>query len=362
MKKKKVSIEMNRFSDNHVHIGNVHPDNFDFPTKMLNLLADMGVTDFNLLAYMPFCNIVQNLNVLYLKHTFKRSKIRAFGTFHETDIYKDIPYEVQLDKLLALGFDGVKFIQMKPDRIKVLGKTIADVSYDAALSKMEKLGIPAIIHSGDPTYFWDINRVRRSQIERGWFYGGEGYMSCGDIYRADFEMLEKHPNLKVVFAHFFFLSEDINEARRVMTRYPNVRLDVTPGWEMYLDFSKNISVWRDFFIEFSDRILFGTDSADEKNCNEGLNRDVKAALSHNNNEFEAFVFYGCPSPIKGLDLPSDVLEKIFYKNYANFVGEETRRVNTELLKREAIKMYNDIKDDPKNKDCSEWLLELLKRL
>lgn len=353
---------MNRFADNHVHIGNVHPDNFDFPIKMLNLLADMGVTDFNLLAYMPFCNIVQNLNVLYLKHTFKRSKIRAFGTFHETDIYKDIPYEIQLDKLLMLGCDGIKFIQMKPDRLKVLGKTLADSSYDKALSKMEELGIPAVIHSGDPSYFWDIDRILPCQIERGWFYGGEGYMKCEDIYKADFEMLEKHPDLKVVFAHLFFLSEDINEARRVLTKYPNVRFDVTPGWEMYLDFSKNIAAWRDFFIEFSDRILFGTDSADEKNCNEGLNRDVKAALTRDEGEFDAFAYYGCKSPIKGLSLPNDVLEKIFYKNYVNFVGEQTKDVNVELLKQEALKMYNRINADPENKACSEWLLELLNRI
>ena len=221
---------------------------------------------------------------------------------------------------------------------------------------MEELGIPAVIHSGDPSYFWDINRIKPSQIERGWFYGGEGYMKSEDIYRADFEMLEKHPNLKVVFAHLFFLSEDINEARRVMNRYPNVRLDVTPGWEMYLDFSKNISAWRDFFIEFSDRILFGTDSADEKNFNEGLNRDVKAALSRDEGEFDAFTYYRCPHPIKGLGLPIDVLEKIFYKNYVDFVGEVPRKVNVELMRQEALKMYNDIKTDPENKACAEWLI------
>ena len=358
---------MKPFADAHIHIGNVRRGDFDFPFKMLNLLADIGVTDLNLLAYMPFSNIVQNLEALYLKSAFSRSKIRVFGTFHEADIYKDIPYAEQLDKLIELGCDGVKFIQMKPDRIKALGKTLDDPSYDEALTKMERQGIPAIIHSGDPTYFWDLSRMKPSQIERGWYYGDKGYMPPDEIYRADFRMLEKHPDLKVVFAHLFFLSEDIEEARRVLLRYPNVKYDLAPGWQMFLDFSKNIEAWREFFIEFSDRILFGTDSSDGKIVNAELNADVYSVLTHDRSDFVSFKYYGHLADageirIKGLELPEEVVGKICYRNFIDLVGEDPRPVNIPLLKSEAKKMYSDIKNDPQNAPCIEWLEELFERI
>ena len=354
------------FADNHVHLGDVRQGDFDFPEKMLNLFADMGVTDLNLLAYMPFSNIVQNLDVLYWKSAFKRSKIRAFGSFHEADIYKDISYEEQLEKLLSLGFDGIKFIQMKPDRIKFLGKTLADESYDAALSRMEELGTPAIIHSGDPSYFWDYERMPKSFIDRGWYYGDRGYMSPSEIYGENFKMLKKHPKLNVVFAHLFFLSEDIDEARRVLLEYPNVKYDLAPGWQMFLDFTKDIDRWRDFFIEFSDRILFGTDASDGKSVNRELNEDVMSALTHDRTDFVSFKYYGHLADegeirIKGLELPSEVVDKICYKNCVDFVGEP-KDVNMSLLRFEAEKMLEDIKDDEKNKNSVEWLSELLKRI
>ena len=127
--------------------------------------------------------------------------IRAFGSFHEDDIYKNIPYEKQYEILMNLGCDGIKFIQMKPDRRIVTGKGLNDLSYDMALSAMEERGTPAVIHSGDPETFWDINQMTPHEIERGWFYGDGKHLSCEKIYEEDFEMLKKHPHLKVTFVH-----------------------------------------------------------------------------------------------------------------------------------------------------------------
>lgn len=358
---------MKGFADAHVHIGNVKRGDFDFPLRMFNTLADIGVTDFSVLAYMPFCNIVQNLDALYWKSAFSRSRIRVFGTFHEADIYKDIPYEKQLDKLLSLGCDGIKFIQMKPDRIKFLGKTLADESYDAALSRMEELQTPAIIHSGDPQYFWDISKMPKSFIDRGWYYGDRGYLTPAEIYKADFEMLDKHPRLNAVFAHFFFLSEDIDEARRVLDSYPNVKFDLAPGWQMFLDFAKDIEAWREFFIEYSDRILFGTDSSDGKVVNPELNADVRSVLEHDRSDFVSFKYYGHLTDegeirIRGLELPEDVVSRICYGNFIDFLGEEPKPVNIELLRCEAEKMLRDIECDADQEDSREWLCELLRRI
>ncbi len=345
-----------RIADAHVHLEDVAEGKFRRPEKMLDAIASKGVTDLSLLAYMPFSDVVSNLRVLYWKKNYKKLRIRAFGSFHECDIYKDVPYEKQYEKLMDLGCDGIKFIQMKPDRRKVLGKGLNDPSYDKALSAIEEDGTPVTIHSGDPESFWDINCVEPWMIERGWFYGDGTYLSCEELYAEDFKMLDKHPKLSVTFAHFFFLSNKIDEAKRVMETYPNVKFDLTPGWEMYLGFSKNIDGWQRFFEDYSDRILFGTDSNDEKENIGDLYDLVYTALTHDKSEYEMPIW---KHTVKGLALSDGAVKKICFDNYVRFVGKEPKPVNEKLLLETAEKMHSDIKDDENSAVCAKWLEEML---
>ena len=145
---------------------------------------------------------------------------------------------------------------------------------------MEERGTPVHIHSGDPETFWDLSKMTPYEIARGWYYGDGSFLSREAIYEEDFEMLAKHPKLNVTFAHFFFLSNFPEEAERILDKYPNVRFDLTPGWEMYIGFSKDIDRWQKLFENYSDRILFGTDSNNNKEDNAELHKLVYDALTH----------------------------------------------------------------------------------
>jgi len=354
--KKKERDMKHQIADAHVHLEDAAEGNFQRPGKMLDIIGSKGVTDLSLLAYMPFSDVISNLRVLFWKKAYRKISIRAFGSFHESDLYKDVPYEKQYEKLMDLGCDGIKFIQMKPDRRKVLGKGLNDPSYDKAFDAMERDGTPVTIHSGDPESFWDRDSVEPWMIERGWYYGDGTYPSCEELYAEDFEMLDKHPRLNVTFAHFFFLSNKMEEAKRVMERYPNVRFDLTPGWEMYLGFSKKIDAWQRFFEEYSDRILFGTDSNDEKKYIESLYDLVYTALTHDKSEYEMPIW---KHTVRGLDLKEDTVRKICIDNYIRFVGKTPKPVNEKLLIETGEKMLSDIKGDEKSAVCGKWIEEML---
>ncbi|MBR4000632.1 MAG: amidohydrolase family protein [Clostridia bacterium] len=345
-----------RIADGHVHLEDVVIGKFDSPKIMLDSLADSGVTDVSLLAYMPFSDIVTNLRVLYWKKNYRRMNVRAFGCFHEADIYRDIPYETQYGNLMKLGCDGIKFIQMKPDRRKAIGKGLNDASYDRVLSAMEERGTPALIHSGDPETFWNRDLMTEEEIGYGWFYGDGTHLSCDEIYEECFEMLGKHPKLRVTFAHFFFLSNKIEEARRVMETYENVNFDLTPGWEMYLGFSKDIDAWHDFFETYSDRILFGTDSNDGKTINGDLVGLVRTAITHDRSEFPMPVW---KHRIRGLALSDDTVRKICYGNYVRFVGETPEPVNDRYMRETAERMLSDIGGDPDTAPSAAWIREMI---
>lgn len=351
------NYNLDTFADMHVHMSDI---NFDTCEAYLNLLADLGTTDVALqsLTYRSRC---YNLSVLYWKETFKRMNISAFGMIHSMpdDIYKDTHYEDQVKTLLEMGCDGIK-LMWAPDTRKQLGHGIDDERYDKMFSYLEEKGIPVVIHVNDPEDMWIPRELTEYEKSRCWGYFTGGYLSKQEIYDETFRMLDKHPNLKVTFAHFFFLSNFIDEAERVFKTYPNVNFDLTPGWEMYLGFSKDIDAWQKFFIKYQDRIVFGTDCNDTKDFNPEIYQLVKQGISHDKSEFKMPAYRDYP--IKGLDLPSEVLEKICWYNYKKAVPQ-TKKVNMELVLKYAERMYNDLKDltDEKSKESADWCKQLLEK-
>ena len=344
-----------KIADSHMHIKYMDTEHV---YRMLDGSYQLGVSDASLLSIVthPEYPIAQNLAVLGYKDEYKKINLRAFGAFHERDIYASVPYVEQTERLIALGCDGIKFLHMKPNIRKYVGKGIDDPSYDAALTLMEERGVPVVLHSGDPETFWDIDKIPKSLIARGWFYGDGSYPSCEEHYAEVYRMLDKHPNLKISIAHFFFLSNKPSEALSVMKKYPNVYFDLTPGWEMFLGFSKDISFWRDFFIEYSDRLMFGTDSCTDKDNNAQLYDMVIAALTHSADEFPMPAYHN--PIIRGLDLPSDIVEKICYKNYTSFVGETPAPVDRMMLTDAVRKMKNDTRDSV-DAESGAWMSTFL---
>jgi predicted TIM-barrel fold metal-dependent hydrolase len=110
---------------------------------------------------------------------------------------------------------------------------------------------------------------------------------------------------------------------------------------MYVGFSKDITAWQEFFKKYADRILFGTDSDNEKKTNAEIHLLVKMALTHDESEFMMPCYR--EELIRGLHLPSDVLDKICYKNYERFFGEP-KAVNTDLVKTCAARLLRDLGD------------------
>ena len=352
-------LKTKRLCDAHIHMRDFE---FDVAEKFLDMLYSIGVTDTALQA-LCWWSPVENLSVLYQKATYKKMKLSAFGSIHKMDLYKDIPFETQAENLFKTGCDGIKLLGQKPKERKELGYGINDKRFDKMFSLMEEMGKPALIHVNDPEKFWDKSQMTEHEISRGWYYGeGTGYLSKQEIYDETFEMLDKHPNLKVCLAHFFFQSNFIDEAERIMEKYPNVSFDLTPGWEMYVGFSTKIDAWHDFFEKYADRIMYGTDSNTYKGADNALIHElVRQAITHDKTEFVAPAFDG--PIIKGLDLSQNAIDKICVTNYDKFV-ESIVPVKMDEVKERAEKMLSDIKkgeDFEKKERCMSWLGELLKK-
>lgn len=343
--------------DSHVHI---ETTDGALTLKMLEEFRNIGIKEIAALSVVcsPSYGIEQNLLMLKWKRDSKDVKIRAFGCFHEVDCYAEIPYEKQAEALLDMGCDGFKFLQMKPNYHKIIGKGVCDPSYDKAFSLMEERGVPVNLHVADPDGFWDITKMSPAQIARGWFYGDGNYMPYADYYKQVFAMLDKHPRLNVVLAHFFFLANNIDEARRVMDKYPNVKFDLTPHPAMYLEFSENIDAWRDFFIEHQDRIMYGTDSNDIRERNVNIHRTVYEALTQSTEPFPMPAYY-YDKTIRGLDLPELVVDKICEHNFTRFLTLGDVPLNHGLIESSAYRVLKDIEGDRTRAESAAWIRKFL---
>lgn len=324
-----------KVADIHVHT-NAH--NFKEAIRFLDDIYDEGVRKVATQseACFHFYGNFQNVYCLWLKEIYKKMDVYAFGSLHEVLPFSDIPYEKQLEALIEAGCDGIKFLQEKPNIRKFYNKGLSDSSYDKMFSIMEEIGLPALIHSKDPKYFWDRSKMLPMQIERGWCYDADGFLTYEELHKETLKVMEKHPKLKVILAHFFFMEDDIKEAERIMNEYPNVYFDLTPHADMFIGFSKDIDAWQEFFTKYQDRILFGTDVDDRKDrfSEDGIYdvyNLVKTALIEDKNDKDIHCYWDFK--IKGLNLTKDVVEKITYKNFVNLLGEKPKSLNKDILKK-----------------------------
>ena len=246
--------------------------------------------------------------------------------------------------LLAAGCDGIKLLEGKPQLRRALPIPDFDADcWDAFWTWCEDEQVRVLWHVNDPENFWDPNKVPAWAAGQGWLYD-ESYINNEEQYRQVLTVLGRHPGLRICFAHFFFLSAQLPRLAGILERYPNVVTDLTPGIEMYENFSLAPEETRAFFDRFHDRILYGTDIGSRFvyhgggrpfNEKENLRRPeiVRAFLT--NREYETvsadgnFVVGRPDFAMMGLGLEGERLREILGGNYLRFVGADARPVDAE---------------------------------
>ena len=167
--------------------------------------------------------------------------------------------------------------------------------------------------------------------------------------------MEKHPDINLTLAHFFFLSDTPEILEDLFAKYKNLNIDITPGGEMYKSFNERYDYFKAFFTKYADRIQFGTDGCYPPG------RDAMIWLVDRiyryvatNESTDAW----SDKPLKGINLPSECVDKIFSQNFIAKVGEAPREINKKALK----SYYEKYKHLIRDKDTYERVEVLFKKL
>ncbi len=283
--------------------------------------------------------IIENLMILTAKDMMYPNAFAFYGFCYDKDTDADDLLE-QLKNGLEQGFEGLKFIEGKPDMRKKLGFGLDSSVYDKALSLAEELGLPILIHIADPVHYWDYETLKRDEpyrITDGHYYGAEGFLSLDETYAELDRMLSKHPNLKVTLAHFAFMYDKLHLAQKFLDKYPNLSFDLTPGVHMFQVFTKNREEMREFLERNSERIYLGTDSynaefGDLRNFENLYNLVCKNIAD--TEEFSLSDFYFLPEFVyKPLGLSEKAVRNITFNNHKKLLGDTPKPNNkAEIIK------------------------------
>ena len=282
---------------------------------------------------LPTYNISDNWVAFYCKANIPDTYVNA-GFCHPKNCDDADYFYNQVKAYYEMGCDGIKMIEGKPDSRKELGLELDCEAYCRAYKYMEDNGIPLLIHVNDPKPFWDIKSASEIAIKNGWVYG-DSFPSYEKIRSEAERIADKFPDLKIVFAHFFFVSDDLEYADKFLSKHKNVCFDITPGTEMFSEFDKNYKRSREFFIKYSDRILYGTDMDNSQKQGEMFEQSSSWAV----NLVRPFLegdqpfTYSCLN-IKynhPLALGKEELDNIYRNNFVRIFGEKPRALDKDRI-------------------------------
>ena len=310
--------------NNHCHV--CFPEPIEDTVKGFEKVIDeLQIDEIGVLSAPRGCHtgveldILENLKMLYIKERLSVPVYAYAGFVYHSD---DSSAYVQFAKdMLEMGFDGFKTLEQHPKNRKDIGKGLNDASFDDFFDYIGEKNIPMVCHVGDPRCNWDLDMATESAKMMGRVYDSS-FLSLDELYGEMDELFRKHPDVPIILAHFYFKSDDYDGLVNLMETYPNIYLDFTPGTEMFINFSKNIAIWKDFFLRYSKRLIFGSDLY---GAGYGVNRHqlVRQFLETS----EPFDLMQRGDIVTPVHLPEDVLADIYGGNAKRLLGQKPKAIN-----------------------------------
>ncbi|WP_419933989.1 amidohydrolase family protein [Candidatus Palauibacter sp.] len=186
---------------------------------------------------------------------------------------------------------------------------VDDPRLDPIWAKAGELGIPVLIHSADPAEFWepmDANNERWLELRLRPRRRQTGPSSFEQVLGEQLNMFRRHPETTFIAAHLAWLGHDLGRLGRTLDEIPNMNVGL--GAVIY-EPGRQPRFAREFFINYQDRILMGKDSwaPDEYPT-------YFRVLETSDEYFPYYRKYHAFWRMYGLDLPDEVLRKVYFEN------------------------------------------------
>jgi predicted TIM-barrel fold metal-dependent hydrolase len=220
----------------------------------------------------------------------------------------------QLERDVRAGAQGLKIF-------KNLGMTLTDGAgnriptddprFDPVWAKAGDLGIPVLIHTGDPRQFWEP----QDRFNERWFELKERprrirppdrFPPWEQIMNEQWNVFRRHPNTTFIAAHLAWLGGDLGRLGRLFDELPNMHVGIGA---VLAELGRQPRFAREWFIRYQDRVLFGKDAWEPEEYHVYF-RTLETADEYFDYYRKRHAFW----KLYGLELPDDVLRKLYSEN------------------------------------------------
>ena len=222
----------------------------------------------------------------------------------------------QLDDAVRRGAQGLKVLkdfglEVRDAHGRFLH--VDDPRLDPLWEECGRLGIPVAIHTSDPEAFFtpaDKYNERYEELMENpsWSFYDHGFLSKQELLEERNRIIERHPHTTFIALHVANWPENLNAVSGWLDRYPNMMVEFGAR---EAELGRQPRRTREFFMQYQDRIMFGTDAEPVPEMYQNYFRWLET-------EDEYFDYWGYPGQgrwkIYGEGLPDSVLEKIYHLN------------------------------------------------
>jgi predicted TIM-barrel fold metal-dependent hydrolase len=178
------------------------------------------------------------------------------------------------------------------------------------------LGLPIVIHIADPVAFFEPVDARNERLEEllahpEWSFADPRFPRFERLIDALEAVVAAHPATTFIGAHVGCFAEDLGWVGRMLTTYPNFHVDIAAR---IAELGRQPRAARRLILEHPDRVLFGIDLFPPDPV------DYAIHFRFLETDDECFDYAKDDVPpegrwtISGLDLPDDVLRKVYGEN------------------------------------------------
>ena len=174
-----------------------------------------------------------------------------------------------------------------------------------------RLRLPVFIHTGDPQEFYTpLTYTNERWLELALFPNrrvpADQHPNFEELMRERDNLFRRNPRTTFVAAHMGWHANDLGRLGKMLNEMPNLHVEV--GAVLY-DIGRQPRVARDFFVRYQDRILFGKDSFQPEEY-----PYYWRVFETRDDYFDYYRHYHAFWKLYGIDLPDEVLKKVYYKN------------------------------------------------
>lgn len=187
---------------------------------------------------------------------------------------------------------------------------IDDPRIDPVWAACGRLGIPILIHSGDPASFWqpmDENNERWLELKTR---GGRSRLgfeaSWEQIMNEQLNIIKKHKGTTFISAHMGWYPNNLSKLTELLEAMPNMNVEIGA---VIAELGRQPRAANAFFTKYQDRILFGKDSYVVEEYPTYF-RVLETADEY----FPYHKRYHAFWKMYGMQLSDEVLKKVYYKN------------------------------------------------